>query len=241
MAIVNSTGMAGRNPGGVPVPDPAPDYAATIRAPTPTPGTSGGTESREAPVIPQDVLKFTEYMAATAQHDAVAIAAGTNPVKLVNLIVSSPGTDQCYRELARTVKNMPGQGKMGLSTATESLAASRCLAAAAAALPEGHYRDTGQEERERRVATFLKNYAVASNPTTELAIREPSPRNMKFWRTSWQWHEPCYPQAAELAGPIAAETDPTQAVRMLANAASRVQDCMASSHRTLQEAVGETG
>ena len=232
--IITSTEI---NPAGQPVPDPAPDYAATIRAPKPSTAPNQPVEEQEVLTTPQDLLQFTAYMTAVAHRDATAIAAGEDPTRLMNLIIQSDGIEQCYLNLVQAVTQMATTGKLLTPTHQQSIEASQCLEQQLATLPSNHYAATPPDIKVKRAEEFIENFAAANNPTTARTTAEPSPENMKFWRTSWQWHEHCYQKIPDLAAQVSNIDDPAEASEIVRLASTQTVQCLIQTEQDLTDAI----
>ena len=236
---INIIRSAEVNPAGQPVPNPAPDYAATIRAPNPTAAPNQPAEEREVPTTPQDLLHFTAYMTAVAHRDATAITAGEEPIRLMNLIIQSDGIEQCYIDLVQAVTRMTTTGKLLNPTQQHSIEASKCLEQELDEIPNNHYAATPPDIKVDRVADFIENFAAANNPTTERTAIKPSPENMKFWRASRQWYEHCYQKIPELAAQVSTVDDPLEASEIVRLASTQTVQCLIQTEQNLADTIRE--
>ena len=176
-------------------------------------------------------------MTAVAHRDATAITAGEEPARLMNLIIQSDGIKQCYIELVQAVTQMATTGKLLTPTHQQSIEASQCLEQELAEIPDNHYAATPPDIKVDRVVNFIENFAAANNPTTARTATEPSPKNMKFWRTSWQWYEHCYQKIPGLAAHVSTVDDPSEASEIVRLASTQTVQCLIQSEQDLANTI----
>ena len=225
------------NPAGHPVSVEKPDYLATIRAPTPKPDPSAETEEHEVPIREQDFEQLTQYMIASAQHDATAMTALNSKSKLMNLIVGNDKTAGCYQSLQKAVVQMATTGRLLQRTDPLSQNTSECLNVAFSSANENNYQEAHQNEREEKTKAFLQTYVKANNPSIIRAAKEPSPENMMLWRTATLWHTNCIEGIPERAATVAAINDPEQAADKLRENAEEMVECMKQNEMQLIESI----
>ena len=242
VAVINTIReIDNQAPGGIPVSDPAPDYAATIRAPAPTPEPGALLQSRDTPITEADAVNLAAYMAANARRHAISIAVQDDEADLMRLIAGSPATEDCHRQIGERTLELAQRDGLLNSTAEISEAGGECLSDALAEIPPGHYGNTSTERREEKIAEFLLNHAVATNPTTEAVADTPSPENMQFWRTAQQWHQACYETAQAKAESIAQENAPALAAELLEQTVGETDICMSETERQLRRNIAGAG
>ena len=214
------------DPAGRPAAPILPDYAATIRAPTPTPG-GAPAPSTDVPLDPQDVADFRLHTFSRVMQEATAIAAGTDLDTLMRVAAEPPPIAACIQQLTETLAQetlLPPTPPLAEQTAGcffEALARER-------GTPHPH--DTADATtRAERAAAFLRRYAYASDPTTLAVAALPSPPNMTAWRNSRDDRARCHATIPESARLVAGIDEPAQAAQVLGQEAQSVLQCLAEA------------
>ena len=218
-------------------PRPAPDYLATIRAPTPTPEPGSATDmpgERTTWVDDQDVELLTQWMVDSAWVQAVAIASGGDREGLRRAL--QPGVAaECEPGVINSIRQMVATGKMLGSTERIALAAGECIRSAAAQADGVAGAKIGRGE----VARLLSAHSHGANPATTMTAAQPSPENMAFWRTVWPYQEDCRISATEQSGAIAASKDGKELETRLRAAFERIEACLTEGAEAILNESGQ--
>lgn len=211
------------DPRGRPAAPRLPDYAATLRAPTPTPSGEHPVATN-VHVTPADIIAFKSFSIGKAAHDATAIAAGDSQHRLMHLVAEPEAIAQCYRTLHETMEPLP----LLPQTNRYSAQAAECLIPAVKDLApdDNAYAALDHAARTRQATKFLQRYAIVVNPSTQRTAHEPSPFNMGRWRESRDHHQECYADLTERAARVAAYTAPAAAALQLQLESAGVAECL---------------
>ena len=226
ITLFSSAGsLMDRNPAGRSVPPDLPDYAATIRAPTPTPGASAVPTS-DVYVDPADVIEFRAHSLARAIMEATAIAASTNHSVLLRVMAEPPAVAQCFRTLHETLAELP----LLPSTPPHAEAAASCLIQAInlpeTASGEHPYVSATVTERIQPATIFLSRYAASADPVTRATAHLPSPDNMTRWRATRDARQDCYLGVDAAAARVAGISDLEPAAQRLEAEAADLVSCL---------------
>lgn len=203
-----------------------PDYAATIRAPTPTPG-GQPAPSTDVPLGPDDIAEFTLHTFTRALQEATAIAAGLDVETLMFIAAEPPAVAACIESLAETLADetllppTPPHAEETAGCFIEAMSAQR-------GAPHPH-AESDIETREHRATAFLHRYGASADPITRAAAALPSPANMAMWRDTREERRQCYEAIPESARAIALIDDPDMAGEALGVEAQALQQCLAEA------------
>ena len=226
--------MMDQNPAGRTAPPELPDYAATIRVPTPTPG-GAAVPTSDVYVDPADVIEFRSHSLARAIMEATAIAASTNRSVLLRVIAEPPAVADCFQTLHETLLELP----LLPDTPPHAEVAASCVIQAInlpdeAASNEHPYVSATVTERIQQATTFLSRYAASADPVTRAAAHLlPSPDHMTRWRATRYARTACYQGVDAAAARVAGISDVELAgQRLEAEAADLIRCLEATLDRT---------
>ena len=203
-----------------------PDYAATIRAPTPTPS-GQPAPSTDVPLGPDDIAEFTLHTFSRALQEATAIASGLDVGTLMLIAAEPPAVAACIESLAETLATetllppTPPHAEETAGCFIEAMSAER-------GAPHPH-AESDVETRERRATAFLHRYGASADPVTRAAAALPSPANMAVWRSTRAERHRCYDAIQESAGMIARIDDPDLAGETLGAEAQALLQCISEA------------
>ena len=192
----------------LPPPQTAPDYLATIQAPTPTPGPDSETQPAVAAttyVNDDDISRLTQWMHSAAWLPAVSAASGAEPQRLLAVLGNPTVNDSCHGQLGEAIYRMAGAGQLLAPTHLQTQQAVDCINQALEDNPTAadHSNPAGSELIQP-ITRLLGHQSIAANPFTEQAVTEPSPQNIGYWRTIWPHQQHCRDAVPRLAAEIAA-------------------------------------
>ena len=225
-ALSLSDSAFSENPAGRPAAPALPDYGATIRAPTPTPG-GDPVPSTDVPLGPDDIAEFRLHTFARVAQEASAIVAGTNLETLMRVVAEPPGIAACFEQLAANLD----QETLLPPTPPYAEQVAACIIDSLAEQPkEPHpYELAEVQARSNMAATFLHRYAASVDPTTRTAATLPSPLNMAMWRDSRSARGKCYETITPAAKRVAEIDRPSPAGERLGFEAELLRQCLSTA------------
>ena len=207
----------------VPPPRAAPDYLATIQAPTPTsePGGADGVGERTTWVGDQDIARMTTWMKESTWVQAMAVGSEGNATGLERSLRQGIAA-HCRPRMEQSIEAMVATGRMLSPTESLAIETGQCIQEAS-----GNRRgNDGAETGENEVRTLLIAHSHGSNPATTMTAAQPSPENMAFWRTVWPHQENCRIRATERAQEITASDDAESLEIALRAAFAEIEACL---------------
>ena len=211
----------------LPPPQAAPDYLATIRAPTPTPLADTTAVGGTTHVDDIDIRRFIDWMTASAWLDAVAYAAQATDERLLALLAIPSDENRCYHQLAESIGLMARNGQLLGPTGAVTEQTVRCLGTDFnVAENAANYLALSPADRTPQLASMLTLRAIAANPYTVAAALEPSPRNVGLMRTVWPHQQPCREAITAMAAATALLDDPAAVASSLGQHFGELDDCL---------------
>ena len=222
--VSTSDSMLREDPAGRETAPVLPDYAATIRAPTPTPGGTTAQRNRVELEI-DDIAEFRLHSRARATQEAIAIAASVDPERLMRIVAQTEPLEACFEEMADAMSELP----LLPETLPHAEDAASCVIRALreSPQPEHPYVAASQERRAEKVHAFLSRYGASLDPFTRAAAELPSPRNMSLWRNTREARLGCYAALPGSARRVGSVSDPSAASDQLHREAQKLLDCFA--------------